>query len=314
MSIPSQEQIQSSWEDFPVPRVSICCTTYNHQDYIEEALKGFLIQTTNFPFEIIIHDDASTDNTLKILNKYKDAYPELIHLITQDTNQYSQGKKIEQFAWFAARGDYIAICEGDDYWISKNKLQIQFDALENANDVDLCFHDHFNLDVSGKLTPSLIHLNRTQTVFGLHEILKSDGSFMATASLMIKAKVLKNLPDWYAATPVSDFFTQALGSLNGALYLPEKICVYRVMAPNSWTYNFKAMSPSELKNYYYAQDKSIEDLGNFLSDEYFKGINYRRFMTDMSAIKNSCFRIKSLSLLFYYIPKSIYSLARYLKS
>ncbi len=313
MNIPSEEQIKSFWTDSSEVRVSICCTTYNHEDYIEETLRGFLIQRTQFPFEIIVHDDASTDNTLGILRKYKNEYPELINLIAQNINQYSQGKKIARdFVWSEAKGDYIALCEGDDYWIAAQKLQMQFDALENNKTIDLCFHDHYDLDVSGKITPSLIHSNRKNHVLEVKEILMADGSFMSTASLMIKTKSLLNMPDWFSSTPVSDFFIQVICSLNGALFLPERMSVYRAFAPNSWTSTFKSMSTTSLKNYYDLFDHSLEDLSNFLGSEYSKGVNYRRFMLCMSAIKNSLFRLKLVSI-FSYLPRSIYYLIKYLR-
>ncbi|AFJ01907.1 glycosyltransferase [Methylophaga frappieri] len=90
----SQTEIMASWEgDLSSPVVSICCITYNHDAYIEDALEGFLIQETDFPFEILIHDDASTDRTADIIREYEAAYPNLIKPIYQVENQYSQGKK-----------------------------------------------------------------------------------------------------------------------------------------------------------------------------------------------------------------------------
>lgn len=98
------------------PLVSICCTTYNHENFIREAIKGFLIQKTNFPVEIIIHDDASTDGTAIIVKEYADKHPELIIPIFQKENQYSKGvKPFLNYLIPKARGKYIDVCEGDDY-------------------------------------------------------------------------------------------------------------------------------------------------------------------------------------------------------
>tara|TARA_B110000116_G_C16684236_1_gene512145 strand:+ start:81 stop:1025 length:945 start_codon:yes stop_codon:yes gene_type:complete len=313
MTIPTEEQIKSSWIGSSKVKVSICCTTYNHEDYIEETLKGFLVQKTLFPFEVIVHDDASTDNTLSILQKFKKLYPGLINLIVQEENQYSKGKKIARdFVWSEANGDFIALCEGDDYWVCSEKLQRQFDALENHEEIDLCFHDHFNLDNSGRITPSLIHSNRMNHILEVKEILMADGRFMSTASLMVRTRSLLNMPEWFSSTPVSDFFIQVLCSLNGALYLPERMSVYRTFAPNSWTATFRSMSPSDLKNYYDLLDKSLEDLSGFLGASYSKEISYRRFMLCMSAIKNSLFGLKLVSL-FSYLPRSMYYLIKYLR-
>jgi glycosyltransferase involved in cell wall biosynthesis len=111
--------------------VSICCITYNHEKNIREALEGFLKQKTTFPFEILIHDDASKDKTVIIIKEYQVKYPKLIKPIYQQTNQYSKGIGINVTYQFPrASGKYIAICEGDDYWTDPYKLQKQVDFLE----------------------------------------------------------------------------------------------------------------------------------------------------------------------------------------
>ncbi len=112
------------------PIVSICCITYNHEKYIRDTIEGFLMQNTSFPMEIIIHDDCSIDNTVNIIGEYVDKYPELITPIFQKENQYSQGCKIFPIVFERAKGKYIAVCEGDDYWTDPQKLQRQTDFLE----------------------------------------------------------------------------------------------------------------------------------------------------------------------------------------
>ena len=98
--------------------LSIHCLTYNHEKYIAEAIDSFLMQKTNFKFEILIHDDASTDRTVDIIKKYQQKYPEIIKPIFQTENQYSKGvNKINyKFNFIRSKGKYIALCEGDDYW------------------------------------------------------------------------------------------------------------------------------------------------------------------------------------------------------
>ena len=112
--------------------VSICCITYQHEKYIQNALDGFLMQKTNFKFEILIHDDASTDDTVNIINHYQTLYPDIIIPVFQSVNQYSQGKRISaEFLYPLAKGKYIAVCEGDDFWTDDSKLQYQIDFLED---------------------------------------------------------------------------------------------------------------------------------------------------------------------------------------
>lgn len=129
-------------KEFDKPLVSIGCITYNHEKYIRDAIKGFLMQKTTFPFEILIHDDASTDGTADIIREYEKKYPDKIKPIYQMENQYSKGIPISATYQFPrARGKYIALCEGDDYWTDPYKLQKQVDFLEKNIDYGLTFGD-----------------------------------------------------------------------------------------------------------------------------------------------------------------------------
>jgi len=112
--------------------VSISCITYNHEPYIRECLEGFLMQKCNFGFEVLIHDDASTDGTADIIREYQEKYPEIIKPILQSENQWSKGVRMigTTFNVPRAQGKYIALCEGDDYWTDPLKLQKQVDFLE----------------------------------------------------------------------------------------------------------------------------------------------------------------------------------------
>lgn len=123
------------------PLVSIFCITYNHENYIKQALDGFINQNTNFQYEILINDDCSTDNTTNILKEYESKYPDLIKVFYHDKNEYSQGKSVLTKLFEFAKGEYIAYCEGDDYWINKNKLQIQIDALKKNPECGFCCTD-----------------------------------------------------------------------------------------------------------------------------------------------------------------------------
>ena len=123
-----------------VPLVSIVCITYNHEKYIAQALEGFVIQKTNFPFEIIVHDDASTDNTAKIIKEYETKCPLLFSNIYQTENQYTKkNSDVSRIALNIAKGKYIALCEGDDYWIDPLKLQKQVDFLEGNPDYGMAY-------------------------------------------------------------------------------------------------------------------------------------------------------------------------------
>jgi len=121
--------------------VSVFCETFNHEPFIRQCLDGMLMQKTDFAFEVLIHDDASTDHTQMIIKEYAEKYPDIIKPILQHENQYSKGVDIWQtFQMPRARGKYIALCEGDDYWTDPLKLQKQVDFLETHLDFSMCFH------------------------------------------------------------------------------------------------------------------------------------------------------------------------------
>lgn len=140
-----QNSIILNWEGNPEqPLVSILCDAFNHENFIREAIQGFLSQETNFPFEIIIHDDASTDQTASIIKEFADQYPLIIKPVLQTINQYSQKINFWSDVTFPkAKGKYIALCEGDDYWIDPLKLQKQVDFLENNSEYVITWTDFF---------------------------------------------------------------------------------------------------------------------------------------------------------------------------
>lgn len=120
--------------------VSIICATFNQERYIKHALESILSQETTFRFEIIVRDDASTDCTQTIVEDLVSRYPERIVYIREPVNTYLDGERPLQASMPHARGRYIAICEGDDFWTRKDKLQRQYEALESNPSIDLCFH------------------------------------------------------------------------------------------------------------------------------------------------------------------------------
>jgi glycosyltransferase involved in cell wall biosynthesis len=137
-----------SWDirkDEPV--VSVCVQTYQHANYIRDCLDGILMQATDFPFELLLHDDASTDGTVEICREYAEKYPEIIKPIFQKENKYSEGIcPFTEYQIPRARGRYIAFCEGDDYWTDTQKLQKQVEILDANKDASACVHDFMYYD------------------------------------------------------------------------------------------------------------------------------------------------------------------------
>lgn len=170
--------------------VSIRCTAYNHEKFIRDALEGFVMQKTNFRFEAIVHDDASTDGTAAIIHEYAEKYPDIIKPIYETENQYSKGdgsiRRIMDEA-MSPEAKYIAYCEGDDYWTDPLKLQKQVDFMESHAEYSMCFHrviEHFH---DNSLPDRIFALTESRDYTGL-EIY--DNWIIQTASILIRKEIL----------------------------------------------------------------------------------------------------------------------------
>ena len=232
--------------------VSICCLAYNHEQYIRGALDSFLMQKTNFKFEVLIHDDASTDNTPDIIREYEEKYPDIIKPIYQKENQYSKGIKVTPTYQFPrAKGKYIAMCEGDDYWTDKYKLQKQFDILQQNPDASFCVHGHLTLNMlSGTTKPYLTY--QENCILDMGKFLADYFNIFPkvlfqTASFFFRAQYIKNIPEdfkeFFSVCPVGDIPLELyLGSCGKIYYLADVMSVYRSMRPGSWTVSKKNSS------------------------------------------------------------------------
>lgn len=217
--------------------VSINCITYNHEKFIENTLKSFLNQKTNFKFEILIHDDASTDKTKFIIKEYAEKYPNIIKPIIQEENQYSKGiKRIGYlFNEKRAKGKYIAWCEGDDYWNDELKLQKQVDIMEKDEDISMCFHAAIIKDESTGVKREE-HAYNKNCFASVKDIILKGGSFCPTASIIYPRKMMEYIPDFYMRAHVGDYPLQMiLASLGKVYYIDETMAVYRTNVNGSWT-------------------------------------------------------------------------------
>lgn len=204
--------------------VSICCLTYNHEHYIEECLKGFLMQQTNFSFEILIHDDASTDNTLEIITNYEKKHPELFRVVKQNVNQFSQGiQPFFKFLFPIANGKYIAYCEGDDFWTDPLKLQKQVDFMEKNEHIQIC-STNYNILRGDRLIKSL---RKTKLqIFSQYDLILKNRTGTLTGLIRNNFKI----PDYLSEAAIGDlslllFLTRNKGKL---AVLPFNSAVFRV--------------------------------------------------------------------------------------
>lgn len=217
--------------------VSIICNAYNHEKYIRDALESFLMQKTNFKFEVLVHDDASTDKTAEIIREYEEKYPEIIKPVYQKENQYSQGIRYASlYQYPRVRGKYIAFCEGDDYWTDPYKLQKQYDALESNPQVDICAHAADVVEAETKRKIKEIKPSNADTIFPVENVIMGEGGFVATNSLMYRSELstLEHPP--FRQFLSLDYTLQIHGSLRGGmLYLKDNMSAYRWLAVGSWT-------------------------------------------------------------------------------
>ncbi|QNG99598.1 glycosyltransferase family 2 protein [Pseudomonas sediminis] len=243
--LPSEDEIVSAWGGEATPLVSICCIAFNHERYVEDALVGFLMQKTTFPFEILIHDDASLDGTADIIRSYQVRYPRIIKPIFQEVNQYSRGISMNAtFNISRAKGNYIAFCEGDDYWSDRDKLALQVDKLEKSG-AEICCHPtrvkffHEDLEVSEK--DGYGDWGERESLLSFKDILMKGGGAFSLSSIVVSKKVFDDLrerSETFYFNRISHFFIQLLGSWGGgAVYLPRYMSVYRSNHAGSWSYS-----------------------------------------------------------------------------
>lgn len=130
--LPTESEIIVNWQgDIDKPVVSVLCHAFNHEHFIEDTLRGILFQKTDFPFEVIVNDDFSTDKTLKIIEKHQDRYPNLIKVIKHESNMFSLGVRPSNYSLAIAKGEYICICEGDDFWNIQDKLSLHINFFKD---------------------------------------------------------------------------------------------------------------------------------------------------------------------------------------
>lgn len=218
-------------------KVSILCPTYNHEKYIADTLEGFLKQRTNFAYEILVHDDASTDRTSEIIKEYERKYPHLIKTVLQKENQYSKGKRItDEFLIPQACGKYFALCEGDDFWSSEEKLQKQVDYLEANSDCVACTHNTNIMYVNQKRKCKKLY-SEVEKDLKLEDVIEGGGKTYHTSSLMYRSEYAFNKPKFVTAIKsVGDYPMGIYLALMGRIhYFGESMSCYRSGVDGSWS-------------------------------------------------------------------------------
>lgn len=231
------------------PKVSIVCITYNHEQYLKDALDSFLMQETNFPFEVIVGEDCSTDNTRAILKEYAEKYPEIIKPIYQEQNTGGYKNFVDTLN--ACKGEYFVINEGDDFFTDKHKLQLQVDYLDNHKDCSMCFHPVkvFFQDKSQKdyTFPTKREYKITKEKFNYETLKKVN--FIQTNSCMYR----KGSLDFSEMLPneilPADYFINLYYSRQGEIgFINKTMAAYRRQASGIWQLSYTDSDKHYLKN------------------------------------------------------------------
>ena len=272
-------------------KLSICVVTYNHKDYIAQALDSFLMQKTNFKFQVIVGDDCSTDGTTDILKEYAKKYPDIIKPIFREKNIGATKNALDVYS--NAKTPYVAICEGDDYWTDEYKLQKQVDFLETHPDYSICFHpvkvvyEGFDFEKTDEIYPTQ-KMIESGTTFEL--LLKAN--FIQPASVVYRWMFNQtNARQYFLDIIPGDWFISLLHAKEGKIkMLPEIMAVYRRHPQGIWSDSIKNQDRLFVKwglhlvNFYYSVYKNITNSSQvYLQD---------MFLPNLKSIMNAYYRNK----------------------
>ncbi|SFX01906.1 glycosyltransferase [Ruminococcus sp. XPD3002] len=256
------------------PLVGIKCLAYNHEKTIRQCLDGFVKQKTDFPFIAVVHDDASTDHTADIIREFAEKYPDIIKPIFEEKNLYSTAPKgtitkiVEKVM---ADCKYVAICEGDDFWTSPDKLQRQISFMEQNPEYTMCCTDAAVLTEHGeedwRISDNDIDLT-------LENLIRRGGLYFATAGIVYRQSVKYDYPECCLQCSVGDHPLQIMCGLKGRVrYFSDKMVAYRYAMGNSWSATRKNVDIDKLIGSWKTSITMLEGLdaySDYQYSEYFK--------------------------------------------
>lgn len=222
-------------------KVSVLCTAYQHEAYIREALESFVTQQTDFAFEVLVSDDASTDGTAAIIREYAEKYPGIVRPFLLEKNLYSQGVNLYDTLLFpAARGQYLAACEGDDCWTDPTKLQRQVDYLDAHPDCSACVHNTVARCADGSAPDRVLFAQSGDRDVPFSQVLQGMSHAFHTSSIVARREFIVNPPDFRDVAFSYGFTDYAVGlwlTLNGRVrFLDRLMSLYRIGSnPSAWS-------------------------------------------------------------------------------
>ena len=222
-------------------KVSVLCTAYQHEPYIRDALESFVTQQTDFPFEVLVSDDASTDGTAAIIREYAEKYPEIVRPFLLEKNHYSQGINLYDAILFpAARGQYLAACEGDDCWLDPTKLQRQVDFLDAHPAYSACVHNTVAHHSDGRDPDRVLFEQSGDRDIPFSQVVRGMSHAFHTSSIMARRAFIVNPPDFRNVAFSYGFTDYAVGlwlTMNGKVrFLDRPMSLYRIGSnPSAWS-------------------------------------------------------------------------------
>ena len=221
-------------------KVSVLCAAYNHEEYLRQTLDSFVNQKTDFPFEVLVNDDASTDSTGDIIREYAARYPEIIRPFYQKENLYSRRINLYDVVFFpACRGEYIAVCEGDDYWNDPEKLQLQVNWLDAHPEYSACVHN--SIGRFSDQPDKVLFAQDGDRDIPFEQVVQGMSHAYHTSSILARREFILNPPDYRDVAYHQGYFTDyAIGvrlGLSGKVrFLDRCMSVYRIGSnPSAWS-------------------------------------------------------------------------------
>ncbi len=256
-------------------KVLVGCMTYNHSQYIVDALNGFAMQQTDFPFACIVMDDASTDGEPEVIKEWlqKECDMEQAHFYDLELahaiivphrananctmaayllkrNLYNEERlKYDLVKDWGSHSEYLALCEGDDYWTDSEKLQIQSDCLDAHPEVDICAHSYQEKHALTGRIIGRIRRRRKDCTIPVSEVILRGGGYFATASILYRIEIEQNIPQYKQYMPYDYTNLIHAASRGGTFYLDRNMAIYRRFVPQSWCSQLGIKK--EAQKYYY---------------------------------------------------------------
>lgn len=215
-------------------KVSVCVITYNHERYLAQALDSVLAQRVDFPYEIVVAEDCSTDGTRRVVEDYARRYPGVVRPVLHERNVGVQQNFLDAFG--LCRGEYVALLEGDDYWTAPDKLARQAALLDADPSCTICYHPVDVRHEDGSTPPRRHPAPGHRPVRTLDQLLRASGLPLQTCSVMLRRSAVPELPEWFLRMPSGDWPLFVLcAQAGGIAWIEETMAVYRIHGGGLWS-------------------------------------------------------------------------------